>query len=283
MACILRSFSVATACFLASSLTAPFASAQESAFASLPTASVTFGPYARFELGTARKSVGGGFWQPPGFLKVTDPDPQINFNLDSGNSNFRSVAIGYDWQNGFRGDISLSASGSATVSGLCQSASNSSPCIDSEPDPLLNESHADISDASVSTTALMANLFYSPLEQRGSNSVFQPFVVAGVGLARNKVGSWTRVNPRAGKAPRSFAGDTNTGLAFSVGFGASMQVTRPGKWPVIIEAAWRYYDYGSANGSSTPLSGGEQPVTPLTFDTSEQVISLGVRIPLKRY
>ena len=280
MACILRSFSVATACFLASSLTAPFASAQESAFASLPTASVTFGPYARFELGTARKSVGGGFWQPPGFLKVTDPDPQINFNLDSGNSNFRSVAIGYDWQNGFRGDISLSASGSAMVSGPCQSASDGSPCSD-----IVGQVHADISDASVSTTALMANLFYSPLEQRGSNSVFQPFVVAGVGLARNKVGSWTRENSaKIGKETRSFEGDTNTGLAFSVGFGASLQVTRPGKWPVIIEAAWRYYDYGSASGSSAPLTGeGGIPVTPLTFDTKEQVISLGVRIPLKRY
>ncbi|MGO4910295.1 outer membrane protein [Pseudorhodobacter sp. W20_MBD10_FR17] len=259
------SVSVATACFLVSSFAAPFASAQESAFASLPTASVTYGPYARFELGAARKSVSGGYWQPPGFPN----DPQVNFDLDTGNSSFKSIAYGYDWQNGFRGDISLSSTGSTKVSGPCQSASNGSSC----------STHADITNASVSTTALMGNLFYSPMEQRGSNSVFQPFVVAGIGLARNKVGTWTRDNGGL----RSFEGDTNTDVAFSVGFGASMQVTRPGKWPVIIEAAWRYYDYGTASGSSTPLDLGAEPVTPLTFENREQVISLGVRIPLKRY
>lgn len=245
--------------------------AQESAFASLPTASVTYGPYLRFGLGYAKKSVSDGYWQPPGF----PGDPQVSFDLNSDNSNFRSLAVGFDWQNGFRGDVSLSASGSTNVSGLCESASDGTPCA----------THANIADASVRTTALMANLFYAPLEQRGSNSVFQPFVVGGVGFARNRVGTWTRENATGTRLTRSFEGDTTTNLAWSVGFGASMQVTRPGKWPIIVEASWRYYDYGSAQGGSTPLpgDGSSEPVTPLSFDNSEQVISLGVRIPLKRF
>lgn len=266
-----RSASASAASLLVLLLASPAALAQGSGFASLPTASVTYGPYLRFELGHAVKSVDDGYWQPPGF----PGDPQVNFNLDSANSNFGSLAIGFDWQNGFRGDVSLSASGSTNVSGPCQSASDATPC----------STHADITSASVSTTTLMANLFYSPLEQGGSNSVFQPFVVGGIGVARNKVGSWTRENSSSSPVTRSFEGYTNTNLAWSVGLGASMQVSGPGKWPIIVEASWRYYDYGLARGGSTPLagSGGSEPVTPLTFVTSEQVVSLGIRIPLKRY
>jgi hypothetical protein len=232
-------------------------------------ASVTYGPYARFEIGRSDYSADNGYWHPPGY----PADPQINFNLSAKDAGFGALAIGYDWQNGFRGDVSLSVSGSANVAGPCSSASDGTPCT----------THADISDASIRTAAIMGNVFYSPLEQAGNDSRFQPFLVGGIGLARNKVGQWTRYNAGAGTPTRTFQGDTSVELAWSVGAGAAYQLTRPGEWPVMLEASWRYYDYGTAQGGAQPVGGGSQPQKPLTFDNTAHVIAIGLRVPLQRY
>lgn len=250
---------------------APIANAeQQGSVGSKSVASVTYGPYARLEYGSAEVSTSGGYWHPPGYPS----DPQINFDLEAGKTGFGSVAFGYDWMNGFRGDLSLTVTGTTDVSGPCSSASDNTPCSD----------HADISDGSVSTTAMMGNVFYSPLEQRGGHSVFQPFLVAGIGIANNKVGEWTRERTSHPTEPiRSFEGSTNSALAWSVGIGAAWQITGPGDWPIILEAAWRYYDFGTAKGSSEPVTSGRPPVDPLTFNVTDQVISFGIRIPLQRY
>lgn len=250
------------------------ANAQDSAapVARSDQASVTYGPYARFEIGRSDYSADNGFWHPPGF----PADPQVNFNLSAKKTGFGALAIGYDWQNGFRGDVSLSVSGSANVAGPCSSASDGSSCA----------THADISDASISTAAVMGNVFYSPLGQAGNDSRFQPFLVAGLGLARNKVGQWTRVNtvPPATHGTRTFQGNSSVDLAWSVGAGAAYQLTRPGEWPVMLEASWRYYDYGTAEGGAQSVGAGtSQPQKPLTFDNTAHVIAVGIRIPLQRY
>ena len=238
-------------------------------------ASVTYGPYARFELGAANLSLDNGYWLPPG-----EDDPRINFDASPLKDpvNFGSIAFGYDWQNGIRADVSLFTTGTSDVTAPCSSASDQSLC----------STHADITDASIKTSGLMGNVFYAPLEARGSNSIFQPFVVAGLGLASNKVGEWTRTknpdNPSIGNDPvRTFEGDTTTSLAWSLGIGAALQVTRPGRWPVIVELALRHYDFGSASGGASPVTSGSEPIQPFTFDNTAQVITLGVRIPLRRY
>ncbi|WP_026758760.1 outer membrane protein [Sediminimonas qiaohouensis] len=197
----------------------------------------------------------------------------MNFDLSAKKTGFGALAVGYDWQNGFRGDVSLSVSGSANVAGPCSSASNGSPCDD----------HADITDASISTAAVMGNVFYSPLEQAGNDSRFQPFLVAGLGLARNKVGEWTRFNANATTQTRTYQGNSSVDLAWSVGAGAAYQLTRPGEWPVMLEASWRYYDYGTAEGGAQPIGTGSQPTKPLTFDNTAHVIAIGIRVPLQRY
>ncbi|MGB8622840.1 MAG: hypothetical protein WCD16_08470 [Paracoccaceae bacterium] len=250
---------------------------QDSGLFGKRVASVTYGRYVRLEFGVASPSPDNGFWRPPGY----PADPKINFDLNGGDTGFGAVAMGFDWMNGFRGDISLTMTGNSDISGPCSSASDGSPC-----DTGGSDNHADISDASVRTTAVMGNLFYSPLEQQGSNSVFQPFLVAGLGIANNHVGRWTRENDSlgAGGVTRTFKGASNTDLAWSLGLGASWQVTRPGKWPVIVEASWRYYDFGMAEGGATPVGGsGGTPVQPLTFDHRDQVFSIGVRVPLQRF
>lgn len=239
------------------------------------TASVTIGPYLRMELGAADPSFSGAHWRPAGY----DPtpgvgDPEVRFSLNGDSSTVGSLAFGHDWQ-GWRADVAVMKFGETTASGPCSSASDGTPCSD----------HADIDRAPVSTTALMGNVFYAPFEARGSNSVFQPFIVGSIGVAHNEVGDWTRSNPASARPLRTFEGDSSTSLAWSVGVGASYQVTRPGKWPVLVEASWKYYDLGEAQGGATPLpgNGASEPVRPLTFDTTQSVVSVGIRIPLVRY
>jgi opacity protein-like surface antigen len=234
------------------------------------SASVTYGPYVRLDLGGAMPDPSGAFWDPPGAS-----DPRISFDASADDTAFGAIGLGFDWQNGIRADVSLFATGTSDVTAPCASASDGSPC----------STHASITDASVSTRGVMASVYYAPLEAQGSNAPFQPFVVAGVGIARNEVGDWTRENPTSGRPTRTFEGGTSSGLAWSLGIGASYQVTRPGRWPVIIEAAWRYYDFVEASGGSTPLPGfgGGEPREPFTFDNTSQVVTFGIRVPLQRY
>lgn len=237
-------------------------------------ASVTYGPYVRFELGAAAPNLDGAYWLPPG-----GSDPRIDFNatpLDD-HVGFGAAAFGHDWQNGVRAEVAIYGTGTTDFVAPCQSASNGTDC----------STHSDITSASVQTTGLMANVFYAPLEARGSHSIFQPFMVAGVGLATNSVGEWTRTKnalSTTGSDPvRTFEGDNTIGFAWSLGLGAAVQLTRPGRWPVIAELTWRYYDFGEARGGATPVTSGSQPRQPLTFDVTQQVVTLGVRVPLKRY
>ena len=253
---------------LTAAMTTPLTAAPDS----LPgagLASVTYGPYLRAEFGMATTDINDGSWQPHGYPS----DPQVNFDLSGEDGSFDTVAMGFDWMNGYRFDLGMTFSESMSVTGPCASASDGSSCA----------IHADITSASLKTNALMGSLYYSPLEAAGKNTTFNPFVVVGLGLANNKVGDWTRTNDSLSTGvDRSFEGDSSTSLAYSLGFGASWQVTKPGQWPVILEASYRYYNFGTAQGGSTPINGGQSPVTPLTFDVDNQVVSIGVRVPLQR-
>lgn len=246
------------------------AEAQESGLLSGRTASVTIGPYFRGSLGSVEPNFGNGYWRPPGF----GSDPEIRFDVDGDTLGMGTLALGYDWQ-GWRAEVAVSRFGSTNVSGSCSSASDGSSCA----------VHADIESASLATTAAMGNVYYAPFEARGSHSVFQPFLVAGLGIASNSMGEWTRTNPGATSPSRTFEGNRNRSLAWSVGIGASYQVTRPGRWPVLLEASWRFHDLGSAVGGALPLpgSGMSQPVQPLKFDVRHSVFEIGVRIPLERF
>ncbi|MCV2880103.1 hypothetical protein OE699_14730 [Sedimentimonas flavescens] len=241
-------------------------------FPSFGVASVTYGPYLRIEGGYASRSLHDAYWLPPGY---PGKDPRVNFDLDDDKGAIWGVAAGYDWLNGFRADVELLGRSGMDLNGVWASPG---------PGP-----HADITGGTVRTTALMANLYYAPLEQRGSHSRFQPFLFSGLGLANNKVSTWTRTNPDAEggeeRTDRSFEGDSNLTIAAAIGFGASIQLTKPGQHPVILEAAYKYYYFGTAHGGATPLpgSGTSEPYKPLTFKPNDQVVTLSLRIPLKRY
>jgi len=246
------------------------AQAESGSPTSLPSfgvASVTYGPYVRLEAGYSRRSLDDAYWLPTGYPK----DPRVSFDLGEDAGSIWGAAVGYDWLNGFRGDVEVLGRSSMDLSG---------GWTDPGPGP-----HADITDGTLRTTALMANVYYAPFEQRGSSSRFQPFLTAGLGFANNQVSEWTRTNAAANQQNRSYEGDNTISLAASVGFGAALQLTKPGQHPVILEAAYKYYHFGTARGGSTPLAGSglSQPVEPLTFDVTDQVLSLSIRVPLQRF
>ncbi len=228
----------------------------------LVPASVTYGPYIRLEEGNATANFSDEHWLPSGY----PDDPRIDFDLNGKNRLMLGGAIGYDWMNGFRADMGIVNLARTEINGVHTTTG----------------SHGDISSASVATTALMANVFYSPLEQLRVNSRIQPFIVAGLGYAHNRVGDWTRINTGSSTVERTYYGMKHGDLATTIGAGVSIQLTPPGVHPVILELAYRYYDFGTAKGSSTPMSGSSYPVEPLTFENKSNVFSLNIRIPLQR-
>jgi len=234
------------------------------------SASVTYGPYIRAELGAASSNAGSGLWHPPGAS-----DPTIFFSPDVDNGAVGALAFGFDWQNGYRGEFAITGFGDVDAPGTCSGASDASSC----------SIHADISSASVSSTAALFNVYYSPREASGNSSRVQPFVTAGLGFSRNRMSDWTRTNASATQVDRTFEGASNTDLAWSIGAGVAMELDRDKDWPVILEATYRYFDLGTAVGGSTPLagSGSSEPLAPYQFKNRNHVLSIGIRIPLKRY
>lgn len=230
--------------------------------AAVRTASAS-GQYLRFELGASRFGSSDANWLPPGF----PGDPQVFFDLDMDSSAFGGVAIGHNYSSNLRAEVALNVFGNSDFTGPWTYT------VPATPGP-----HASVT-GSVKSVALMANGYYA-FETSGN---VKPFVTAGLGVARNSVGTWSRVNAAATPVTRSFAGDSKTSLAWSVGLGVAVDVGPVmGSAPATLELAWRYFDLGTAQGGSTPVTGGPGgvPVAPLNFDLSTNVVSVGLRIPL---
>ena len=254
------------AAILSVSAMAPcLAQAGESLFGVESPGGVTFGPYVRAGLGVEYSMVDDGSWESPGAS-----DPLVLFDLDSDNAAFGSVGVGFDWMNGYRGDISLSYFGERDVAGPWSATI-----------PPTTGPHASVA-TSVSSLALMGHFHYAPWEQQRKNSRFNPYVSAGLGFARNEMSTWTRTNPASARPVRSFEGNTETDLAWSVGVGASWQIQRPGQRVMLLDAGVQYFDLGNAQGSGQPLpgSGSSTPRQPLTIGMETTVLSVGIRIPL---
>ncbi|MGB5558070.1 MAG: hypothetical protein WBN04_08660 [Paracoccaceae bacterium] len=258
---------LATAASL-SAATAPNAQDAPSLFG-VKSASVTYGPYAKFELGAARQANDEGYWHPPGAA-----DPDVFFDLSNETAGYASAAFGFDWMNGFRGDVSLLAFGESDVD------AEWSRTVPAEPGP-----HANVTTTTKSR-ALMVTGHYSPLEHQGKNVLVQPFLSAGIGLARNKMSDWERTNPGSARPVRTFEGDSSSEFAWTVGLGVAVELKRGrGKTPIILEAGYKYFDLGTVTGGDQPLpgNGNSRPIDPFQFDNQQHVVSIGIRIPLKKY
>jgi len=231
------------------------------AAAGRPSRRFPAGTYLRLELGAARGSAGDANWLPPGF----DPDPQVFFDLDIDSTAMAGIAIGRSYGNGWRAEAALNMFGSTNFSGPW-----------SYTIPEINGPHADM-EGSVRSVALFANGYYD----FATGGRATPFVTAGVGVARNTMGDWTRINLAEDAVRRTFQGASNTDFAWSVGLGVALDVGPvKGSAPAKLELTWRYFDLGSVSGGTTPLNGSGSPTEALNFDLSDQVISIGLRIAL---
>ncbi len=220
------------------------------------------GTYLRLELGSAQGQADGATWRPS-----ADPaDPQVFFDIDTSATGFGAIAVGRSLGNGWRVEGALNVFGSADFNGPW-----------SYTDPVTTGPHADVAGATRSV-ALMANGYYD--FETGGRAV--PFVTMGVGVARNSMDDWTRINTASDRTSRSFEGGSSSGFAWTVGVGIAVDVGPVfGSAPAKLEVAWRYFDLGSVSGGTTPLDGsgsGGVPVSPLQFDVTEQVISIGLRM-----
>lgn len=262
-----RFFILLVVAISASGVCTRLSQAQESVFG-IESAGISFGPYARVTLGYDSGQFNDGRWLPPGAS-----DPQIFFDLSDESGSYGSAAIGYDWMNGFRSDVSLSFLSGRTTSGDWSFTIPATP-----------GSHASMS-ADISSTAVIASLYYSPLEAQGKNLKFNPYVMAGLGVARHSIDSWTRTNPAVGNPVRSFASNTNSSLAWTVGVGGSWLLSKPRGRPIYLDMMLQHYDFGKAEGSATnaPGSTGSAPRAPLSFERSGHMVSIGLRIPLTSY
>ena len=220
------------------------------------------GTYLRLELGSAQGAADGASWRPPGY----PADPQVFFDIDTSATGFGAIAAGRSLGNGWRVEGAFNVFGAGDFNGPW-----------SYTDPVTAGPHADVAGATRSV-ALMANGYYD--FKTGGRAV--PFVTMGVGVARNSMDDWTRINTGSDRTSRSFEGGSDSGFAWTVGVGVAVDVGPVfGSAPAKLEVAWRYFDLGSVSGGTTPLDGsgsGGVPVSPLQFDVTEQVISVGLRM-----
>jgi opacity protein-like surface antigen len=230
--------------------------------ASKPLAAPGVDGYVRLEVGAASPDANDANWLPPGAS-----DPRVFFDLDTDTAATGAIAIGRSFGNGWRGEAAFNIFGSSDFSGEW---SYTTPA---DPGP-----HASMR-GSIRSFALFANGYYD-FEMEGG---FTPFLTAGLGVARNSMDDWTRINPDAGRPTRSFSGGSDSGFAWNVGAGVAWDVgSIGGSGPAKLELGWRYFDLGSVSGSATPIdgNGSSSPREPLNFDVTDQVFSVGLRFPL---
>jgi opacity protein-like surface antigen len=225
--------------------------------------------YVRLGIGVDNFGISDGQWSSPGAAPAGS-DPVVFFNLSEPDGVAGTVAFGRQLRPNLRGEIALTAFSNRDISGPWSFTI-----------PATAGPHADVA-TSIQTTALMANVAYDLPNMAKGRLEFQPYLLAGVGLARNKMGDWTRTNAAAPRPSRTFEGDSKIDLAWTLGAGVSWNVGKNSNGPIKMDLSYQYFALGNAQGSGTPLagSGTSNPVNPLEFDVSSQVISFGVRIPL---
>jgi len=227
--------------------------------------------YVRLGVGSDNLGINDGQWSPPGAPPKGSDPAIIFFNLSEPDGVAGTIALGRQLRIGLRGEIALTAFSSRDISGPW-----SYTTVPGDVGP-----HADVA-TSIKTTALMANVAYDLPNMAKGRFEFQPYLLAGVGLANNKMGNWTRTRATASTPSRTFEGDSKLDLAWTLGAGVSWNVGENSNGPIKMDLSYQYFALGNAQGLGTSLTAGssDTPVNPLEFDVSSQVISVGVRIPL---
>ena len=220
-----------------------------------------------------RTPTSGSNWAPPSLMPVTPtgfrqgPTTPACFSiLISIRPLWVASPLGASFGEGWRGEAAVNVFDSSDFSG------NWSYTVPADPGP-----HASM-EGTVRSVAFFANGYYDvPVE-----GDFTPFVTAGLGYARNTMSDWTRINPDADRATRTFGSAYDNGFAWNVGAGVAWDVDSVmGSGPVKLEVAWRYYDLGSVNGSADPAGWKWVKLTKRTaeFRSHQSGVLVGPAVP----
>lgn len=127
--------------------------------------------------------------------------------------------------------------------------------------------------ADIDVTTVMVSAYY---DFRLSGSAMRPYIGAGAGLARNKIGTTTVVNPITG-LNRSHGGDTQSNFAWQVAAGVAI----PMQGSMALDIAYKYVDAGEFDSGASTVSGNFGPATfpfnGVEGDVAFHEITMGLR------
>ena len=227
------------------------------------------GWFAHGELGVVNLGPDEGYWWGPGGPPA---DPRITFSLNDPYSFTGAGGVGYDWGNGVRVDAMAGLVGSLQVDGTFKSASDGTTV-----------GHASDIHAPVSALSLFGNLYVEPLRLAGHDSSIQPFLTGGVGVALVTMGEWNRnaPSPPATHPARSWSGNSQTNLAWTLGAGVSIALEDLVGGAGFLDLTYRYADLGQAQGGAVSTgAGASSPTEPYNFRLATHAVTVGLRVPL---
>lgn len=215
----------------------------------------------------------GGTWQNSDSASWTTPGGTFQ-DMKLGTSGSASVgaAVGGYFVPNIRGDLSYTFLGHFDLDS-CKLTAGNSDC---------GESH---NSGSLNSHLFMANIFLEAPQpvMVGSASV-TPFVTAGAGAAVHDFGVWNHIGTGGTVPPtpvdRDFQGKTSTDFAWTVGAGASVDVSGAVNRPAFVDITWRYTDAGTAKGSPDPVANGSSATEAYNVDVKSHSVFVGLRIPL---
>lgn len=107
----------------------------------------------------------------------------------------------------------------------------------------------------------------------GEIGPFNPYIGGGIGISRNKLGTFSVSDPTVGTS--TISGDTDIDLAWKITAGTGIKLTGS----VMLDLSYSYLDLGGASSSRSAVDDGVsgQLREPLRFDVRMHTLMLGVR------
>jgi hypothetical protein len=126
--------------------------------------------FVRAEMGMSVTGSQDASWLPPDYNGTTVP--KVLFDLGHDPGAFGALAVGRDFQNGYRAELAFNVFGKSDFAGDWSSTEPATP-----------GPHASVK-GDTRSIALMLNGYYSPFEATQRSGRIKPFVTAGLGLAQ---------------------------------------------------------------------------------------------------
>ena len=127
--------------------------------------------------------------------------------------------------------------------------------------------------ADIDVTTVMLSGYY---DFTLSGSAMRPYVGAGLGWARNEIGTTTVTNPTTG-LNRTHGGDTESNFAWQVGAGVAI----PLQGSMSVDVAYKYVDAGELDSGASTVRGnfgpGAFPFNGVEGDVAFHELTVGLR------